>query len=371
MMAPDCRTRDLEWLRADYARETGTPFQHFYCPMLMKDEQVGLMMGHVVNEKFEEVPEFKIKQRQDIDSWYGSMFESDFLTLMRNQGKKIDDLFFGAKAPRGLRPVIKAGEEEVAHYQLKDDPENMPINEHTLLEINDKNGRFMRLALKKTPEQVLALQNVKWQSEAFGDFRIAALVSTIKAAYLTLFWKLGYQYALSTAGLSVGYDLLGRFYKDNCGRSYQEVRTAAKEFFGPYVHMLRPAEVVGDDTPRGTIEDNRAFIWLGSSGRGLGLGVFVRTNGRLQCVLMPGYSDDDGAAAYLDFLRNDKEELWVRLGEYSDTKGRWEANPQRVCVLWPKIHESFDLSRTPQEILGPRLDAEQSVRLRNKAEPRS
>jgi hypothetical protein len=158
--------------------------------------------------------------------------------------------------------------------------------------------------------------------------------------------------------LSVGYQILGRFYRENRTKKYPEVRAAAAEFFKPYVNMLRPAEVAGENTPRGTIEDNRAFIWLGSSGRGLGIGVFVRTNERLQCVLMPGYSDEERAETYLDFFRNDKHELWVRQGEYNEGKGCWEAHPQRCGVLWPKLHPSFDLSRAPQDILGHRPPSE-------------
>jgi hypothetical protein len=208
-MSSESHIRDIEWLRRDFARNNkGRPFDHFFCPMLLKDEKTELILGHVVNEEFK--PEFKIQQRQDIDSWYGSMFEGDFLTLVRHQEGVITDLFVPKKPPpRGLRPVLKAGEEEIRYYPLKDD--DLPINEHTLMEINTKNGPFMRLGLKKAPEEVLALTRLKWHTEVFGDFRVAALVSMIKAAYLTLFWKLGYKYALSTAGLSVGRSILGRF----------------------------------------------------------------------------------------------------------------------------------------------------------------
>jgi hypothetical protein len=239
-------------------------------------------------------------------------------------------VLFEGKPPRGLKPVIKAGAEEVGYYHLKDDPDDRPIDEHTLMEMNNKNGDFLRLALKKSPEEVMSLQHVKWRSEVFSDFRVAALVSMIKAAYLTLFWKLGYRYALSSAGLSIGHDILGRFYLENRGKTTRQVHAAAAEFFQPYVNMLRPAEVAGDNAPKGTIEDNRVFVWLGSSGLGLGIGVFVRVNKRLQCVLMPGYSDAERAAIYHDFLRNDKHELWVREGQFHEGKDCWEAHPRRV-----------------------------------------
>jgi hypothetical protein len=330
----------------------GAPFEHFYCPMLMKDEPAELILGHVVNEKFEDVPEFKITQRKDIDGWYGSMFEADFLNLVRFQERTVhDENLFEGKPPPALKPVITVGGEPLDYYHLKD-PDNTPINEHTLMEINRKNGEFLRIALKKTAEEVMALQNLKWQTEVFADCRIAAVVSVIKAAYLTLFWKLGYRYVLSTAGLSIGRELLGRFYLENRGRSRQQVQAAAAEYFRPYFNMVRPAEPTGEHAPRGTIEDNRVFIWLGSSGLGLGIGVFVRVNKRLNCVLMPAYAEHERAQVYMDFLRNDKHELWVRDGVFDEQKDQWEANPRRVPVLWPKLDPSFDLSLTPKEILG-------------------
>ena len=342
-MEPESRTRGINWLREDYARKTGAAFRHFYCPMLMTDEPTELMLGHVVNQKFLDTPEYRVVQRKDIDGWYGSMFEADFLTLVRSQEKDTGDLVFGEKPPRGVKPVIKAGQEEIGYYHLERGHD--PIDEHTLMEVNSKNGDFLRLALKKSPEEVLSLQHVRWHSEVLGDFRIAALVSVIKAAYLTLFWKLGYRYALSSAGLSIGRDVLGRFYVENQGKSYQEVRQAAAKFFQPYVNMVRPAEALGGSAPQGTIEDDRVFVWLGSSGRGLGIGVFVRTDKRLQCVLMPGYCDAERAAVYLDFLRNDKHDLWVRDGQFNEKGDCWEIRPERVPVIWPKLHESFDLSR--------------------------
>jgi hypothetical protein len=337
----------------------GRPFEHFFCPMLMEDAPAELMLGHIVNEKFEEVPEFKIKQRKDIDGWYGSMFEADFLTLMRNKNKDIGDLIFGGKAPRGLKPMIKAGGAEIEYYTLKDDPSHTPINEHTLLELNGKNDGFLRLALKKAPEEILSLKDLKWHSEVFGDFRLSALASIIKAAYLTLFWKCGYQYALSLSGRSVGHDLLGRFYLDNRSKKHSDVLAAAGVFFKPYIHMVRPVMCVGGTAPHGTIEDNRAFFWLGSSGRRLGIGVFVRTNDVLHMVLMPDYSDADGAAIYLNFLRNNQEFLWVNDAAYNETKGGWDVHPESIPLVWPKTHGSFDLSRPPEEVLKLGLPPEQ------------
>jgi hypothetical protein len=323
--------------------------------MLMRDEPTELILGHVVNEKFERVPEFKVTQRKDIDGWYGSMFEADFLTLVRHQTKNMVDLFFDGKPPRGLRPVIKAGNEEIEYYLLKA-TDQLPTGQHTLLEMTGKDGKTLRIALKRPPGEIKPLTNFKWHSEAIGDFRIAALVSVIKAAFLTLFWKAGYGYALSLAGRSIGYDLLGKFYLDNMEKSREDVLAAAMDFFKPYVNMVRPADYVEGTAPRGTIEDNRALIWLGSSGQVLGIGVFVRTDDRLQMVMMPSYSDAEGVATYLDWLNNKRDALWVREGAFNMGTRRWDVCPERVPVIWPKTHATFDLSRPARELV-PRPQA--------------
>jgi hypothetical protein len=84
----------------------------------------------------------------------------------------------------------------------------------------------------------------------------------------------------------------------------------------------------------------------------LGIGVFIRTNDKLHCVLMPGYSDADGTGTYLDFLSNSKEEYWVREGQLDEIEECWEVHPQHLRVPWPKLDASFDLSRPLREILG-------------------
>ena len=35
---------------ADYERVAGKPFDHFFCPLLLKDEPVELCMGHLIPE---------------------------------------------------------------------------------------------------------------------------------------------------------------------------------------------------------------------------------------------------------------------------------------------------------------------------------
>ncbi len=43
-------TKRIEALRNDFASVRGKPFEHFYCPILMRDEQTEICCGHIVNK---------------------------------------------------------------------------------------------------------------------------------------------------------------------------------------------------------------------------------------------------------------------------------------------------------------------------------
>jgi hypothetical protein len=184
----------------------------------------------------------------------------------------------------------------------------------------------------------------KWQISVEGDFRLCSLVTIIKAAYLTLFRLMGYPYALSTAGLSVGYYMLGRFYRENHAKSVSEAKESARRYFQPYVHMMRPIEKVGGERPLGTIEDHRAMVCFGSSGRPFGLIVCVRTNDKLHGVLMPAFAHPDSVEAYHNFLTNDRESLRTCECVYDPKKDCWEGTDQPIEAMWPKHDDTFEIA---------------------------
>ena len=68
-------------LRADFEEVTGSPFKHFFCPILYQDDPVELCRAHIVNRAFEGAPRAWTVQRKDVDNHFGSRFESGFTTL--------------------------------------------------------------------------------------------------------------------------------------------------------------------------------------------------------------------------------------------------------------------------------------------------
>ena len=74
-------------LRVDFESVTGNPFQHFFCPILFKDERAQLCRAHVINRRFRNSYPARTNQRADVDAWFGTLFENDFLALEYKDGR--------------------------------------------------------------------------------------------------------------------------------------------------------------------------------------------------------------------------------------------------------------------------------------------
>jgi hypothetical protein len=331
----------LPALRDDYEQVEGKPFNHFFCPIFCRDEDVELCMGHVVNQKIPNCCRAAVVQRKDVDGFYGRVFESDFIVWSKIHDKddRLPGVLTDPQLSKVLKPRILADGEACGHYLYKGhkSPDHSPI----ILE-NDS-GEVVRLVLQKSPAEMRASLVKKWQVETAADFRVCALVPLIKAAYLTLFKLLGYRYALSAAGLGIGHDILGRFYSESLGKSPSETKTAATEFFRPYVNMMRPIERFTGAPPLGTVEDYRAMTCFGSSGRPFAMVVCVRTDSALHAVFMPGFSHPESVATYHDFMSNNTASFQACECVFEPENGRWVMSETPAQMVWPKNDVEFAL----------------------------
>lgn len=73
--------RKLEALRTDFAAVAGAPFHNFYCPILFADDLTEICRAHLVNQAFSETSRRWTVQRKDVDNFYGTSFEADFVEL--------------------------------------------------------------------------------------------------------------------------------------------------------------------------------------------------------------------------------------------------------------------------------------------------
>lgn len=319
----------LEELRADYSRIKGQPFTHFYCPILFQDEDVPLCEGHIINKAFRNTSRAWIVQRKDVDSFYGSRFESEFVAIeYHTENLSPDKVFADKKLSKKFRPRILLDDEPVEYFVAQG---NIP-DHFTRIEF-DSNGQSVQLGLKMPPEDVSAAIDQNWELEVSKDVRIPALVSLIKSGHLTLFEMLGYRYALSAGGYFVGRQILGEFFHNNYNESRSTTLENASQFFREFVSMVRPVEAHSLDL-QGTITDKQMLICKGSGGFPWALIVFIKTSQKLHSVMIPVLDQPDAATTFMSFLQNENEFIDVVPCRFR--QDHWEVNKESVRLIWPK-----------------------------------
>lgn len=328
-MAETGLEKRLEELRADFASLTGAPFKHFFCPVLFVDEDVALCKGHVVSQAFPSSTRRWMVQRKDVDSFYGSHFEADFQALLYREGETPTSVLLDKNLSRSFDVTITVDGKPVDHYFAKGD-----IPEHfTGFELSKDDGKSVLLGLKMDPSSAFEKADHEWETCVSKDIRVAALVSLIKAGYLTLFSMLGYRYALSVDGLLVGGHVLGQFFKRNVGKPKQAVLDDARQFFGPYVHMVRPVLKTKLELAS-TVTDGNMLLCRSFSGEPWAVVVFVRTSRQLHAVLLPFYGKRSSYRTFMSFLRNDETTLHANFLKFE--RDYWMINPKLLTLQWPK-----------------------------------
>lgn len=263
-----------------------------------------------------------------MDAFYGSAFEAEFVDL-KDHGRKAADVLADRALARRLRPRIVAAGRPIEHYV----PTGPIPAKHTRVILGGPHGD-VAFALKAPPDEVAALTSAEWTVAVEKDLRIPALVSTLKAAHLTLFEMLGYTYALSAGGHFLGHDVLGKFFLENRGKPKRDVLAKAFHRFREFAHMMRPMLGV-PDTFRGTAEEKAVYVCERGSIR-WGMIVMVRTTpGPLHAVLVPVLEGPVAATIFMSFLRSSTDEPFaVRLAWFRGD--RWEAAFETVNAHWPK-----------------------------------
>jgi hypothetical protein len=330
----------LKLLSEDCARVDGKPFTYFLCPILGVDENVPLCMGHIVNDACPNSFPGRVVQREDVDHFYGSIVEADFTGLVQAWSKDPKNVLLDPVLSKKMKPRFLVGGEEWKHHH--DLGRSSP--KHTKIALHFDDGEPLPWVLHKSPGEVAAAGS-KALSLAFGmDCRLAALVSLIKAAHLTLFSLLGYSYALSAAGIEIGPMTLGRFFKQHGREKPADAKKSAVEFFRPFVNMMRPLDGYGGgDAPRGTIEDRRAEVCFTPESVPFGIVIYVRTDQRVHAMMMPVFDDVCRVVAYHRFLNDDNQSVRVHVAQFNVEEKRLVVSQQSREVTWPKGDVTFSV----------------------------
>jgi hypothetical protein len=320
-------SKKLAMLRADYAAVTGQPFQHFYCPVVFRDEATPLSRAHVINTAFRDSERHWTIQRKDVDSFFGSFFESDFICL-QDRGKHGPlEVLSDKRLTQRLRPKVVFKGKEVEYYYI---PKGPVPKSHSLVIVELKERPTARLALKLDPSETLTGVDEDWEIRIEKDVRRAALVSLLKAAHLTLFDLIGYKYVLSAGGHFLGYEVLGKFFDANVGKERSAVLRNADTHFSQFVNLVRPIVSAAPDL-KGTVSNR--FLYLCTGTPRWAFLILIRTGERMHAVLAPLLEDADSAARFAAFLSNPAPRFEATLVRYDGE--RWEVSNQSHTFEWP------------------------------------
>lgn len=326
---------ELERLRRDLVEATGQPFRHFLCPLLLVDEPTPLCKGHIVNRAFSDAPNRWTIQRRDVDNFFGAVAESDFTVLESATTRSRFDHVTDPRMPGRLKPEILLDRRPVEYFV----PKGAVPKHFTPLRVETDTAQRW-IALKMRPDEVSDSLERDWKLEVSIDLRFPALVSLLKAAFLTKFALLGYRYALSVPGRLIGEQLLGRFFRKMRSAPRSVAAAELHRFFGAFANMVRP--VLRLDLPfEGTIVDRQVLLCWSPLGFAWGSIVFVRAAG-LHAVLLPVEGRREALVLFERFLEGSTEKLEVRearlCGEGGDQ--HWEVAPRSVAVPWPRSTET-------------------------------
>ena len=319
---------ELMKLNQDFTEVMGKPFTHFFCPILFRDEDTELCQAHIINEAFANSTRECTVQRKDIDNFYGSRFEADFVDMARFKDTPFLEILADPFLSKRFKATVLLNGNPVEHfYPTSEVPEKFSIVQ---VADSDPSSPF---GLKMQVSDVVAAVGGKWEIEVSRDLRLPMLVSTIKAAHLSLFKILGYRYAFSSSGYFIGHTVLREFFLQNQKVRKREIYSKALQFFRAYVHMVRPV-ISTTFGAQGTITDRMMFMCMGGSGNAWAFIVLVKTGEQMHGVMIPTFQDVDQVDAYLGFLSNSNSSIQVKTCHFEGDK--WNVSLGTMPMDWPK-----------------------------------
>ncbi|MCY2987543.1 MAG: hypothetical protein NTY19_06725 [Planctomycetota bacterium] len=325
MPSPDLQHR-VEMCRQDFEAERGRPFDHFFCPILHCDQDVELCKGHVIPDAFGTCRAW-VPQRKDVDNFFGSVAEADFLGVVQDRGKSPFDLWIDRKTRSRHRPRLEHQCVNLDYYFPK---RVDPVAGQTIVHVaGDQGERLCDVVVKASRDQMMNLVGEQLQIVIDQNFRAAIVASVLKAAHLTLFKMLGYRYVFSAGGQYLA-DILSRFYLLNHGSTQNVSDEVLSKYFGPLGCMISPMMVRSGTAPQGTVLDNQVLACVGATQGVFALGVVVKAADDLFCVFLP---PNEGKAidTYSGFLLEPPRSVLVKILRYypgeAEETSCWEIGP--------------------------------------------
>ena len=325
-------------LNADYECVVGSPFRHFFCPILYRDEDTQLCRAHVINKAFRDSDRSWTIQRADVDAYYGSLFERDFLAIEKKDSPMLKKALADKVLASQFKPKIVLDGEVQDHYYVGRNfvPENFSV-----LDL-DLPGKSVSLVLKLSPEELLEKIDGKWEIHIDKDVRLPALVSLLKSAHLTLFHLLGYRYALSAGGYFLGKTVLGDFFLNTHRMERACALEEAVSHFKPLASLVRPIISPSLDF-KGTLTDRLLYFCMNGE-RPWACLVLIRIANQMHAVTVPILQEEESAARFYRFLHLPFSCIEVRTGRISSHA--IEISPTSHSIEWPESLFDAELPTT-------------------------
>ena len=319
--------KQLEILKADYNSVSKRPWQHFFCPILHRDEETELCRGHVINQALDNPDRSWIVQRKDVDNLFGTLFESDFLAHEQKGDLQVDEILTDKRLSGQFKPTISLDGQPIDFFVAK---EYVPENFSELTFFSPQGS--VKLALKISPAEMEESLDGKWEIAIDKDVRLPALASLLKSAHLTLFHMLRYQYALSLGGYFFGKCILGDFFLKTRKMERRRALEEAKVHFKKYQSLVRPVIEMSFDSA-GTLTD-KTLLLCTIGDRFWAFNVLIRTGSQSHGVLVPILEDSESAARFDRFLDSPFPKIPVKIARMRDER-MWEIHPETKLLPWP------------------------------------
>jgi hypothetical protein len=312
-----------EEYRADYESVTGKRFDHFFCPILHRDEQVEMCRGHVVADAFEICDEW-VPQRKDLDNFYGSAVEADLIKVVEDRGKNPFRIWLDPELRKRHRPKLEYDGKEWGHYFPKGDVPQ--VEGHTPIVVDGPDGIRHKMMVKVTPDVLLNAENAKINLVIERDYRPEVTAAMIKAAHLTMFHIFRYDHVFRSSGLFLA-SILRDFYEANKPPK-RIANSDVEDYFLRYSRMISPLVVADKHFLQGTITDRRFIACVSSTKARFALGVVVRAKDDMFCVFLP---TDQGINTYFSFLNEPPPSIAAQIVQFDDGgeqgEARWMVSP--------------------------------------------
>lgn len=331
-----------EWYRRDFERVTGEPFRYFHCPMTDRDEPLDLCMGHVVSSSLGRSSSATVLQGAEVDAFYGSVVEADLSTAVRARELPSSDLFLDARMSRALGTRLRVRGENWHTYEYQ---KGRHAPGHTPVVLENDRGTRREIVIAKPPEEVAEVEGQTAEFVIDRDYTYTMIAGLLKAAHLTLFRMLGYDYALSAGGLLIGKDVLGRFFDEQRGRKVADIKAALPDYFHEWRNAVRPVRSIRENNYQGTVDDGELLTLHLGSGPVFALGVFVRTNDDFHQVLIPAIPGGgsfpaavaaNAIATYVSFIKAPPSFFHAKRNRYNRDSECWETSTDPpVRFDWP------------------------------------